>query len=232
VLAGLDLAGDEPLMLARAVPGAIVVVCEDRRVAGALAERHLGATVHVLDDGFQHWAVARDIDLVLVSPDDLTARAFPFGPLRESPRALAYADAVIVDTDTTGGMFGVRRSLRPPASPDGQTWTPDRGPVVALAGIARPARFRDALEAAGWRVAELVAFRDHHRYTSRDVARVNATARRAGAAGIVTTAKDAVRLPEGAAWAAPLAVARLEAEVTPGDRFRAWLLERLSEARR
>jgi tetraacyldisaccharide 4'-kinase len=92
--------------------------------------------------------------------------------------------------------------------------------------------FADALEAAGWQVAELVAFRDHHRYTNRDIARVNAAARRTGASGIVTTAKDAVRLPAGAAWAAPLAVAGLEAMVTPGDRFRAWLLERLSEARR
>jgi tetraacyldisaccharide 4'-kinase len=238
VLADVDQAGDEPLMLAHAVPEAAVVVCEDRRVAGALAEAHLGATVHLLDDGFQHLVLARDVDLVLVTPADLAARAFPFGHLRESPRALAAADAVLVDGDATGvewpptaaARFAVRRSLGRPVC-DGLAWEPAHGPILALAGIARPHRFADALSASGWTVAETMAFGDHHRYTPRDVTRVNTAARRVGAVGIVTTAKDAVRLPEGAAWAVPVAVAALEAVVAPAEPFRTWLLGRLAEAR-
>ncbi len=89
MLADLDRSGDEPLMLARAVPGAAVLVCEQRAIAAALARRVLGATVLVLDDGFQHRSMRRDLDLVVVAPEDLRGRRAPFGRLRESPVRLA-----------------------------------------------------------------------------------------------------------------------------------------------
>src|SRR5687767_5027213 len=95
LLADLDRAGDEPLMLARELPGVPVLVCEQRAIAGALARRAFAATALVLDDGFQHRQMARDVDVVLVSPADLQGRRVPFGRLREAPRALARADAVI-----------------------------------------------------------------------------------------------------------------------------------------
>ncbi len=239
VLADVARAGDEPLMLARALSGAAVVVCDDRRIAGALAEHHLGATVHVLDDGFQHLTLARDVDLVIVTPADLTARAFPFGPLRESPFALAVADCVLVDGDPTGATwpktravrFALQRSFEPPTSA-GESWSPSRGPIVAFAGIARPDRLTEALSASGWDVRETLRFKDHHRYTARDAVRINAAATKTGAAGIVTTTKDAVRLPSNATWVTPLAVAGVRASVEPAGDFRAWLLGRLEEARR
>ena len=65
------------------MPGAAVLVCDVRAIAAALAERALGATVLVLDDGFQHRALARDVDLVIVAPEDLAGRRVPFGRLRE-----------------------------------------------------------------------------------------------------------------------------------------------------
>ena len=80
-------------MLARSLPGVIVVVCDVRAVAAALARHVLGATVLILDDGFQHRAMARDVDLVVVEPKDLAGRRAPFGRLRESPAALARAHA-------------------------------------------------------------------------------------------------------------------------------------------
>jgi tetraacyldisaccharide 4'-kinase len=96
-LADLDRAGDEPLMLARAVPRAIVVVADDRFLAGVVAERRLGATVHVLDDGFQHVQLARDCDVLLTRPDEISGgRTLPFGRLRESIDAAARADFVVV----------------------------------------------------------------------------------------------------------------------------------------
>ena len=82
VLADLDRAGDEPLMLARDLPGVAVLVCDQRAVAGALAQHVLGATALVLDDGFQHRQMRRDLDIVLVAPGDLTGRRAPLGRLR------------------------------------------------------------------------------------------------------------------------------------------------------
>src|SRR5262245_57449919 len=93
--ADLDRSGDEPLLIARKVQGAIVLVSEQRAIARALATHALGATVVVLDDGFQHRQVARDVDLVLVANEDLQDRRVPFGRLRESVAALSRADALV-----------------------------------------------------------------------------------------------------------------------------------------
>jgi tetraacyldisaccharide 4'-kinase len=95
--ADLDRAGDEPFLLARLVPGAAVLVCDVRATAAAVAEQVLGATVHLLDDGFQHTAMARDLDLVVITPGDLGDRRLPFGRLRSPVSALARADAVLID---------------------------------------------------------------------------------------------------------------------------------------
>ena len=241
--ADLDRAGDEPLMLARAIPGAMVVVCDARSVAKAFADQVLGATVTILDDGFQHHAVTRDVDLVLVTSADLKGRALPFGRLRESPSALARATAVIADDEIDARerasisipVFNLRRSLVAPVSIDGQSpvpATPAGAPVVALAGIASPDRFGRALEAIGWKVARLVSFKDHHRYTAADLARVASAARETGASLVLTTEKDAVRLRPlrplpFAAAAVPLAIS-IEDGPAPFD---SWLLEQLRRPR-
>ena len=83
VLGDLAASGDEPLMLARGLPGVRVLVCADRYLAGVLAERRLDATVHMLDDGFQHLDLARDVDLLVVGEEDLDERPLPEGRLRE-----------------------------------------------------------------------------------------------------------------------------------------------------
>jgi tetraacyldisaccharide 4'-kinase len=90
-------AGDEPFMLARAVSRAVVCVCEDRYLAGTLAERQLGATVHLLDDGFQHVQLERDLDILVTSPGEIGGgRVLPFGRLREGAAAAARAHFVVV----------------------------------------------------------------------------------------------------------------------------------------
>ena len=255
VTSDLDRSGDEPLMLAESLPGVRVLVCDVRAIAAAVAERALGATVHLLDDGFQHRALARDVDLVVIAPADLDGRRLPLGRLREPARALARADAVIVDGSPepaasraadvarlapAARQFLLRRELgvaRALASGEGAGHG-DTGaaidrtrPVVAVAGIASPERFRTSLEAAGWTVARLLAFPDHHRFTPRDALSMADAARAAGAEAIVTTAKDAVRLRALGPLAVPVAVLPLEVVVDPADEFRAWLLERLRAAR-
>lgn len=244
ILADVDRSGDEPLMLAERLPGAAVLVSDIRTTAGALAERVFGASVHILDDGFQHRALARDVDVVVVAPEDLAGRRLPFGRLREDPRALLRADAVIVDApagdprplevpwsaDTR--LFRMRRVIGSPDVVGGASVTLNRSlPVVAVAGIARPERFRAALEADGWRVGRVMPFRDHHAFTTADTASMVRAARDIGAQAIVTTAKDAVRLRPLGALPVPLAVIPLDVVIEPPDGFRTWLLDRVRAAR-
>jgi tetraacyldisaccharide 4'-kinase len=208
-------------------------------LSGALGERSLGATVHVLDDGFQHQQLARDLDLVSIAPEDLRDRPAPFGRLREPVAALGDADAIVIDgeppvagwPDSTP-MFTLRRSLGAPVPIEPDRFGPIRpGAIAAVAGIARPARFRDALVAAGWTVAIETAFGDHHRYTAADVDRIAAGARAAGVAAVLTTEKDAMRLRPFrplpmAVYAVPLVV-----DLLPAAEFHVWLSTGLEACR-
>ena len=241
LLADLARSGDEPLLLAREVPGAAVFVCDDRALAGTLAERVFGATVHLLDDGFQHLQLARDVDLVVVRPSDLLDRPMPFGRLREPVQALEAAHAVIMDSasadDATGGgrarpTFLLRRSLgRPVPLEADRPWPDDAHPVVAVAGIAEPGRFPRALEAAGWTVARTLTFADHHAYTRGDLERIVRIASRVGAVGIVTTAKDAMRLLPLRPLSMPVAYVPLDVSIEPVSTFRPWFFDELRKAR-
>jgi len=248
VLADLDRSGDEPLMLARALPGAAVLVCDVRATAAALAERALGCTVHVLDDGFQH-PIRRDVDIVLVAPDDLTARRLPFGRLREPVTALARAAAVVIDdggasdeahaatvreiarVSPQARVFRLVRTLGQVLDFDGPADF-DRGkPVIALAGIANPERFARALVDAGWIVADLVAFPDHHRYRARDIRRIADAARATNASAILTTEKDGVRLRPLRPLRTPVPVGIVPLDVHIEPDLLPWLAERLAAVR-
>ncbi len=206
-LATLERAGDEPLMLARRVPRAIVAVGEDRYLAGAIAERRLGATVHVLDDGFQHLALARDLDVLVTSPAEITGgRVLPFGRLRESVDAAARADVVVVvGADLAGARseawalgisqaVGARRVLPGPLDVGPPRDSVGGSPVFAFAGIGHPEQFFAGLREAGWNVCGTRAFADHHHYSDGELRAVADAARAASAETIVTTEKDAVRL--------------------------------------
>jgi tetraacyldisaccharide 4'-kinase len=199
-------AGDEPLMLARAVPGAIVVVAADRHAAGLRAEA-LGATVHVLDDGFQHLSLARDFDIVVTRAGALAGDAVvPKGRLREPLSALTRASMLVVvgavddgaaeaEAHAVGVPRGIAASRRlgPPVGLAGAVPVPS-SPLVAMAGLGDPAQFVETLRGSGWHVADVCPFPDHHWYTAADLSRVADRVRAAGAWGIATTDKDAVRL--------------------------------------
>ncbi len=204
-------AGDEPMMLAQAVPGAAVVVCADRYRAGRVAEQTLGATVHVLDDGFQHLRLARDLDIVVTPLGELARESvLPKGRLREPLAALGHAALLVVTGATdeqadaearavgVGAAVGAIRRLGDPVAVNDATpnhATPEAGaPVVVMAGIGQPQQFVDSLRAAGWRVVDVCTFHDHHWYSRRELDAVAARVRSAGAWGVLTTAKDAVRL--------------------------------------
>ncbi len=244
VLADLAHAGDEPLLLARALPGVPVLVCADRFRAGLLAESTLAATVHLLDDGFQHVRLARDIDLLLVDQHDLDDRVLPAGRLREPLANAAHADAALVPAhDRTRATqvaarlgvpiaFHVTRSLGAPAVIGGGESVLDRGAAVfAVAGIARPERFFDDLRAGGYVVAGTRSFRDHHPFAAADVASLVAEARRLGVDAIVTTDKDAVRLEPLDLTMFRFARVPLHTSIEPKDAFASWIADRLIRAR-
>jgi tetraacyldisaccharide 4'-kinase len=241
VLVDVDESGDEPQMLARALPGVPVLVAEDRYLAGRLAESRFAATVLLLDDGFQHLQLARSVDLLVMADADLQAEVLPSGPLREPLAAARAADAVLVygsedDARRIGDAVGVdaafsvvpRYGSLQDLDAAGATRQTDGRRLVGLAGIARPHRFFDALRADGFEVVREIAFRDHHWFTRADLERVAAEAHAAGANAVVTTAKDAVRLerlPRDAnlRWL----VRPMEVAIEPAARFTAWLGQHL-----
>lgn len=239
--ADVDRSGDEPMMLARRLDGVAVVISADRYVAGRLAEEQFGCTVHVLDDGFQHFRLHRDLDIVVMAGEDLEdPRTLPFGRLREPLDALRDADAVVaLDDAPVQGLapgrpiWRARRALDCArcAEPYGALAQPSAGSVVAVAGIARPERFFTDLRAAGWPISRTIAFRDHHAYSAGDLAHIFEVARVEGASLVVTTEKDLVRLlpfrpfPLAVAWV-PLIV-----RVEPAETFEQWLVAGISAAR-
>ena len=188
--------GDEPLLIARKL-GRPVFVGEDRFDAGLEAEETIkaprGNRVHLLDDGFQHRQLHRDFDIVLLNQEDLSDKLLPAGRLREPRSSLRRADVVVVNQDfpedqLPGGEFQLWRVERTIITPE------LNGPVIAFCGIARPQRFFSALRAQGMDVREEIVFRDHHRYTTDDVARLAAAQARRLNSRLITTEKDAVNL--------------------------------------
>jgi tetraacyldisaccharide 4'-kinase len=246
IRADLDRSGDEPLMLARQLPGVAVLSSSDRYVAGRLAELHLGATVHLLDDGFQHLALDRDIDIVIVAGEDLasTARTLPAGRLREAPDALLAADAVLaIDEEALRlspeprhapfEIFTLRKVLGDPV--DAGTWPANHETTVekalALAGVANPERFFQDLRQTGRDLVKTMTFPDHFRYARRDVDRIFREAKAAGASRVLTTEKDFVRLLPFRPFPAPVSWVPLTMEPDPLPEFRNWLAGALRSAR-
>jgi tetraacyldisaccharide 4'-kinase len=242
IRADLDRAGDEPLMLARQLDGVAVLSSGNRYLAGRLAEHHFGCTVHVLDDGFQHFDLHRDGDIVAIARSDLEAVTLPAGRLREPIDAAEAADAfVVLDEGMEGALAdlgrpiwfarrkqGVARLADAAGTPAG----PSAGPVIALAGIAHPAGFFTDVRSAGWTIARELPYRDHHRYDAADVAHIATAARAAAARLILTTEKDLMRLLPFRPFAVPVAYVPMALEIDPAAAFDEWLATRVRDARR
>jgi tetraacyldisaccharide 4'-kinase len=228
----VEQAGDEPLLLARRCPQARLFVGADR-VAGAYRARDdFGLDTVLLDDGFQHRRLARDEDLVVV--DEAVGlgngHMLPRGPLREPRSSLRRATLFWMRASSTtahpstgpalpegAGVPRVRTRYLPTAwlDPAGGVHATDAlagQPVLALAGLARPGGFLRTLQSLGTEVRDAALFPDHHGFTADDLRDVEARAARQGAR-VVTTEKDAVRLPPGfEAWVVRLGVEVLEGE--------------------
>ena len=233
-------AGDEVQVMLR--HGLAPVGVDGSRLrAGRALEAQCAVDLHLLDDGFQHLALGRDLDIVLVDSsrppweDDL----LPAGRLREPPSALRRAGVIVLtrvqDWTAMGPMEARLRGVAPQAEiyrartrltaavgaaePSVPGPAPASSqPALAFAAVGNPRAFFADLCLAGFRVVGTQPFRDHHRYTARDLRRLEQRARRVGAEALLTTEKDAANLPDSCrnGLELPLRVLGMELEVEQG----------------
>lgn len=232
--------GDEPLMMSRTVR---VVVARDR-AAGAVLARLQGASVILMDDGFQNPAVAKDASLIVIDGDRGlgNGRVFPAGPLRAPmPPQLARTDALVIvgngtAADSVAAATTARGApvLRAHLKPDDTSVMRLQGKrVLAFAGIGDPGRFFRTLRASGIDVAAERAFADHHPFSRSEIEALVAEAGRHGLT-LVTTEKDLMRLRNTAgveSFAQGIVPFAVTLEFDDEPKLRAFLAERLGKAR-
>lgn len=242
-------AGDEPFLLARRLPGVPVVVGSNRHETARLAIERFGVTAVVLDDGFQHRTLRKDLEIVMVHARNPwgNGRLLPGGPLREPLSALSRADLVVAaDASGLEDFSAVEASVAQHAP-----WIPVLGaryvPVacweaermrahsladlagtklVAFAGIASPAGFERTLHGLGIGIAEMARFPDHHWYVPDELAALDGRVGALGAQGLVTTEKDWVRLRRLPLPRRPLYVIAIRLELVKGAEIWRRALER------
>lgn len=247
-----EQAGDEPALIARRLPGASIIVGRDRGAAWQRFADDFPPGVVILDDGFQHLAIDRVENLVLVDAMDDVSRSalLPLGRLREPWSALSRATAVIITRveqaaeDVVAVLERRVRKYRPDvplfharfepvglievATGRAQSLDTLCGALtLAVAGIGRFTSFTRLLEQCGARLVETMPYPDHHPFSREDVDRILARARAAKAEMIVTTEKDAVKLERLVNADASMWAVRIETRIEPLDPWHA-MLDRLA----
>lgn len=243
--------GDEPALLARWLPEIPIIVCADRYRAGRVAEKRYDVDVHLLDDGFQHLALARDVDIVALDATRplLGDALLPAGRLREPVWALQRAHIVILtraELADPGPLEAEIRRINPGAQvfvsttklcrlvdvrngrvhPSGAF----RGePVYAFCGIGNPAAFFADLEKWGFTVSGRRCFRDHHVYGNEELAVLGLAMKHSGVAAVavVTTEKDAINLPPLSKPEVPVLACVIQADIERAQAFEEVLFQRL-----
>lgn len=248
VLLSAEEGGDEACLMARSLPGIPVLVGRKRALGGRLAVESFGTQVLILDDGFQHWQLYRDLDIVLVDGTNPfgNGHVLPQGILREPMEQLGRADAFIItkgDQITQDRAEAIAAKLRQynPAAPvamaihkpssclafaawhDGKdhgsgALQPDGQSVLAVSALGNPASFERTLADAGFTVAGSLCYEDHHHYSRDDIRHMAARAAETGCL-LVTTEKDAVKLPAPLIkeYDLPLYVLSITIEFTAGQ---------------
>ncbi len=233
--------GEEAYWLARTLPGAAVYTGASRYEAGKLAWEQFKPDIFLLDDGFQHFQLHRDLDLVLLDAAQPfgNGHLLPRGILREPKSALAAAQVLILTryeaerhhqtladlqtafplkTVLTAAIAPSAARLYPAGRPEPPTALKGQ-PLLAFAGLARPEVFRHTLTDLGVRLLGFQAFPDHHPFSQVELAALVRQAQAAGAAALITTAKDWARLGEEWAGALPLWVLEVEAHISQPERI-------------
>ena len=240
--------GDEPLMLARGLPDVPIIIDKNRFAAGQWAERETGARVMVLDDAYQHLALGRDLNILLIDATDPFGgfEMAPFGRLREPLYGLKRADAVIVTrahrSFDQGQLLTVLKLFCGPTVPvmyfhstlarfrhlpTGEVYDAREFAgwnAALLCGIGNPLAFADDVLQIGINIVSESFFADHHSYTQDEVDQVNRAAEAAQAHAILITEKDAVRMEGLQFGAIPVYAAQLEIQGDDEVRLKSLLL--------
>jgi tetraacyldisaccharide 4'-kinase len=246
-------AGDEPALLARALPLVPIIICANRFRAGRVAEERFGVDVHILDDGFQHLSLERDVDLVAidVTQDVLHDAVLPAGRLREPLSALGRADLIVLtrteiqdpdpiekqvkEISSGAPVFrcatGLRGLIDAGSGKAIETETYRGRPVCAFCAIGNPSAFFSDLRRWGFNPVAEVVFRDHHAYTHEDVQRLNKAASEKGAAAFLTTEKDLVNLQVQFVFEFPVLACSIQAEISEAEKFDQVLLAGIERKR-
>jgi tetraacyldisaccharide 4'-kinase len=227
-------------MPVRAVGQGFIPGIRSAESTGALAPE---VQIHILDDGFQHRQLHRDVDILLLDHRDWLAEGLlPAGNLREPRKAALRATVIAIPAPDhapeleaalrnwgwQGPVWRLHRKMEIPALLAHQA-----GPVAAFCGIARPEQFFAGLESAGLHIAVRIAFPDHHRFTPADVTRLIAAAKQAGATALIATEKDLVRFGKLSAAipeSLPLTAAHLRIEIDHENEAIDWLIDLLESA--
>jgi tetraacyldisaccharide 4'-kinase len=244
ILVDVTLSGDEPMELAVSVEGLAVAVGADRYRAGLEVIRRVAPRVFVMDDGFQHRRLYRDLDLVCMDAAEPVEnlKLLPAGRLREPLRGLNRAGALVwtgwkrgkPSDPLVSRVLGVLESEIPvfravqkvvgfTAVAGGEETLGPRGldgePVGLLAAMAKPGRFKEALEDTGAQIVWSLTKRDHYAWHLEEVERAVAKAKKRGTKAVVTTGKDGVKLSKLDELALPLYRMDIRTEVLEREAF-------------
>lgn len=197
--------GDEPAALARAIPGLHMYIDSSKTEAARQAAKG-GLRYLIVDDGFQHRRLHRDLDIVCLEGERPFGNGFllPVGRLREPIRSLKRADALVafgVPTEILGKLreygkpiFRARKKVSAIKSLDGQSADIAGKKLVAFCGLGNPDSFRQSLDGIGWLDGGLAKFRDHHIYKKGDIDSILERIKVTGSSGAITTMKDLVKI--------------------------------------
>lgn len=243
VLVDANVGGDEPVELAAKLLGkAIVIADADRVSAGEWARRKFGVTAFVLDDGFQHRKVRRDLDIVCVDSTQplIEGKMLPAGRLREPVVSLERADAIVItrseqapdidelksrisEVTTRPSIFISRTTIKKIGPLNGQGEFEKNKRVFAFCALGNPNAFFAQFKTQNVELVGQLAFRDHHKYAQADIAEIEKLAREANAEILITTAKDAVKLSD-LKFEIPCFVAEIEIKIDDEADFRDLIL--------
>lgn len=235
VLASPSEAGDEPYLLATRLKGlAAVISSADRIAAGQEAIKDFGTECFVLDDGFQHLRLARDLNVVTIDATNPWGggRLLPHGRLRESIEGMNRADCVVITRcDQVKSVEGLREEISrltggKPIFESQMRMVPITLParVAAFCGVGNPSSFFAGLKQAGYELALERSFPDHHVYSQNEIDSIIKGANATGANALITTAKDAVKL-QTLAFSIPWSVAEIEIAIDDAEKFTSLVID-------
>jgi tetraacyldisaccharide 4'-kinase len=227
-----EVCGDEPAVLIKSVPGLAIYIDSDKTAAARKAAGD-GREIIIIDDGFQHRGLRRDVDIVCLDGMNPFGNGFliPSGRLREPEKSLRRADIIIIidgPSDIPGRVTSVSRgvpvfrgkkNIVSVVSLQGDRVSLEQSRILAFCGLGNPESFRRSLLESGCDIAELIEFGDHHRYNPSDVRRLINHYRDNDAQYMVTTLKDAVKLEKIWPDDQPLYYLEIEIELEREEEF-------------